>query len=586
MREIRDAYNGDVFVPLPSKVAKSSVPNLVAQGLDQSAMRVSSVLYDLRFYPDRPGFKTHEETARRRRLAAFGWLEQNNLALKQRRRARWLLGYGCAPVLIRPSYSTMVPRWQIRDPLSTYPGRTDDPDEIVPPDCIFASYRSARYLAEKYSVQYTSIRRRRNESRDARYMTIEYVDASQITCVLISNLPLSTDGDVPVVPATFMSDNSYTGREPYMLLENIKNRTGLCPAIVPGRITLDRETGAYDGIVGMYQTMAMLFALETEAVAQGVWPDQWLIARPNENAQIITVADGRSGVIGEITGGAIETIVNAPGYMTTQTIDRLERYQRTTAGIPPEYGGESGSNIRTGRRGQDILSAAVDFPIQEAQALFERSAEEEIKRAIATQKAYYGDMPQSFYVSWDKASGQIDYTPNTLFTSDRVTAKFAYPGTDINNLTVITGQKLGLGQMSLRTAMEVDPQIEDVEVELDRIEGEAIKRAIRNGFEEQVVAGAVPIADAAWIEIQVETNRMTLAEAITAAQERAQERQSSTVDPALPGSPETQPGLAQPGMGAEAGAIPAPTPGIEGLRAALSALRPAQTAIRMGGQPA
>lgn len=586
MREIRDAYNGDVFVPLPSKITKSSVPNLVAQGLDQSAMRVSSVLYDLRFYPDRPGFKVHEENARKKRLAAFGWLEQNNVALKQRRRARWLLGYGCAPVLIRPSYTTMIPRWQIRDPLSTYPSATDDPDDITPPDCIFASNRTARYLTDKYPTQFTSIRRRKDSSPDERFATLEYVSREQITCVLLSSVPLDLNGEAPTIHPAMFHDSAFTGTEPYMELENIDNRTDICPAVVPGRITLDRETGAYDGIVGMYQTMAMLFALETEAVAQGVWPDQWLIARPNENAEIITVADGRSGIIGKVTGGQIDTVVNAPGYMTNQTIDRLERYQRTTAGIPPEYGGESGSNIRTGRRGQDILSAAVDFPIQEAQALFERSAEEEIKRAIATQRAYYGNVPQSYYVSWPRARGQIDYTPNVLFESDRVTAKYAYPGTDINNLTVITGQKLGLGVMSQRTAMEIDPQIEDVEAELDRITGEGLRRALMASIEQQAAQGAIPPNDLARIYTLVETNQLDLADAVTRAQEEAQERQSSTVEPAAPGSPETQPGLAQPGMGAEAGAIPAPQPGLEGLRAALSALRPAQTAIRMGGQPA
>jgi hypothetical protein len=584
MREIRDAYNGDVFVPLPSRVARSSVPNLVAQGLDQSAMRVSSVLYDLRFYPDRPGFKVHEENARKRRLATFGWLEQNNVALKQRRRARWLLGYGCAPVLIRPSYSSPIPRWQIRDPLSTYPARTDDPDDIVPPDCIFATQRTGRYLLQHYPVQFTSLRRGKSDSPDTRYMTLEYVDAEQITCVLLSSLPLDTHGEVPVVNPAFY-DNSPLGHAPYTVLEDIPNRIGICPAVVPGRITLDRDAGAYDGIVGMYQTMAMLFALETEAVAQGVWPDQWLIARPNENAEIITVADGRAGIIGKVTGGQIETVVNSPGYMTTQTIDRLERYQRTTAGIPPEYGGESGSNIRTGRRGQDILSAAVDFPIQEAQALFERSAEEEVKRAIATQRAYYGDMPQSYYVSWSGASGQVDYTPNILFTSDRVTAKFAYPGTDINNLTIITGQKLGLGTMSKRTAMEIDPQIDDVEVELDRITGEGLQQALLTSIEQQAVQGAITPPDLARIIELVTTNKMELPDAVQQAQQEAQERQSATVNPAAPGSPPTQPGIAQPGMGAEAGAIPPPPAGLEGLRATLSALRPASAAIRQGAQP-
>ena len=49
MRELRDYYNGDVIVPLPelNSDEQSAVANLLAQGLDQTAMRIASTSPDI-----------------------------------------------------------------------------------------------------------------------------------------------------------------------------------------------------------------------------------------------------------------------------------------------------------------------------------------------------------------------------------------------------------------------------------------------------------------------------------------------------------------------------------------------------------
>ena len=49
MRNLRDYYNGDIIVPLPELNAdeQSAVANLLAQGLDQTAMRIASTRPDI-----------------------------------------------------------------------------------------------------------------------------------------------------------------------------------------------------------------------------------------------------------------------------------------------------------------------------------------------------------------------------------------------------------------------------------------------------------------------------------------------------------------------------------------------------------
>ena len=144
---------------------------------------------------------------------------------------------------------------------------------------------------------------------------------------------------------------------------------------------------------------ARLMALEVIAVQKGIFPDTWLVGRAGETPQIVNPADGLTGEVGVIRGGDLKDMSLQPGYMTNPAIDRLERAQRLTAGIPAEFGGESSTNIRTGRRGDAVLSAAVDFPVQEAQRIMSRALQEENKIAIDMAKAYAGNKSHSFYIT-------------------------------------------------------------------------------------------------------------------------------------------------------------------------------------------
>jgi hypothetical protein len=104
--------------------------------------------------------------------------------------------------------------------------------------------------------------------------------------------------------------------------------------------------------------------------------------------------------------------------------------------------------------------------------------------------------------------------------------------------------------MSKESAREADPLISDPELERDRLVAEGIEQALMASIQSQAADPNGPYQpdDLAYIATQVQSNRMSLAEAIQAAQKRAQERQAAA---APAGSPETMPGLAMPGMGAE-----------------------------------
>ena len=259
-----------------------------------------------------------------------------------------------------------------------------------------------------------------------------------------------------------------------------------------------------------------------------------------------------------------------PGYMTNPAIDRLERAQRLTAGIPQEFGGESTSNIRTGRRGDAVLSAVVDFTVQEAQKILARSLQEENRLALDMSKRYAGNRGRSFYVSTKNAKGRVNYVPNDNFESTDNVVSYSHPGADINNLVIGGGQRVGMGTMSKRSFMAIDPLVDDPEFEHDTVIGEQLEQALLASVQQQASQGVIPPADLARIMDLVMHDKMELAGAVEKVQREAQERQAELVDAM---APEAQPGLAMPGMGAEAAVAveeaPPAEPNLEELLGAL-----------------
>jgi hypothetical protein len=443
----------------------------------------------------------------------------------------------------------------VRDPLTSFPAPLFGPDDLEPYDCIFSYGRTLDWLKDRYPEASAVLRDGKNKGSDV-FELVEYLDGEETVLIAV--------GKSPQASASWSPQAGYD--PPIAEIERVRNRAGVCPVIVAGRVNLDRAQGQFDGMLGMYQTQAKLMALEVLAVQKGIFPDTWLVARPGETPQIVNTANGLTGEIGVLKGGELRDATLNPGFMTNPTIDRLERGQRLTAGIPAEFGGESATNIRTGRRGDAVLSAVVDFPVQEAQKMFAASLAAENKRAIALAKSYAGNKAKSFYVSWKGAKGPVDYTPNVHFDSDENVVMFSHPGSDINNLVIGAGQRIGMGTLSKRAFMQIDPLVDDAETEHDAVIAEALEQALLSSLATQASQGGIPPGDLARITELVRTDRAELADAIQQVQREAQERQAKEV-PA--GTPESMPGLAQPGAGAEATPTP-PQAGQPSLRELLA----------------
>lgn len=607
-REVRDTVNGDIAIPLPEldSTERSPIANLPQLALDGTAQRVASTEPDVQCPSERPDFIGHDKRAEDRRRAILGWRAKNAMDLKRLKRARHLIGYGSTPVLIRPNPELMIPKWEIRDPLMTFPAARGGLDDMEPDNVIFVFTRSVEWLRKRYPEPMSRLRLARGTRADTHLELVEYVDGDEFVLGVLGENASEYGSPSLASQAGAYRDSMGSqggqqrnvvvggqlagGRSMAVEVERTVNAAGVCTAVVPGRITLDRLTGQLDGMLGQHLTAARLTSLELIAIEEGVWPKTWLVARDNGNPEIITMADGRAGVLGEVRGGEIVVTQVNPGYKTNEMIDRLTEAQRAQGSAPPEMQGQASSNIRTGRRGDQVLGAAIDYGIAENQKILARSEQHEIERGIAISKALWGPKTISFYVSTKGARGHVSYVPNDTFTTDEVIVKYAHAGVDEGSQIIQNGQRLGTRQISLKTARRMDPAIDDPDFEEDQVMVEALDMAMLGGVTTQAQSGQMPIPDIAAIQLELSKKR-TLAEAITHVHELAQKRQATSADaggPADPNGPEAQPGLAAPGQGAEAGTdqIPPVGPSAQHLQGLLASLQQVQSAQRPQPAPA
>ena len=525
MAEIADIYNGRAKVPLPDmeRDEQPSIPNLLAQGVDQMAGRITSVIPSVNFASARPGIRKSDRNAVAASQTVTGWWQSDKLPLKMKQRGRRLIAYGMAPVVMRWNFDEHRPTWHVRHPMETYPSLDLEPGQVRPSDCIFSYKRTAGWLrANGYGTHVYNLAGRQELTNDAVVTLIEYIDADHTVLMATGYYPGSDN---------WTMDGSL-GAIRGVMLEAYENPGDDIPVVIPTRLTLDEMTGQFDNMIGMYYQQAKLMALETIAVEKGIFPDTYLVSRQGEQGKFIDGPhDGRTGRVNVIMGGDIKELQSSPGYLTNPTLDRLERAQRVTAGIPAEFGGESGSNIRTGRRGDAVLSAVIDFPVAEAQEMFAFALEEENESAIQLAKQFDGNAKRTIYVGTGNSRRPVTYVANETFETEEHVVSYPAAGSDMNSLIIGLGQRVGLGTMSKETAQQLDPFIDNPEHEHDRIIAEGLEQALMSGIQQQASQGAIPPLTLSKIMSLVANDKMELAEALNkvaedAAAEAAKQQQA------------------------------------------------------------
>jgi hypothetical protein len=575
MGEIQKLNNGELVLPLPEvdKVEKAAVANLIQQGIDQLGSRIASVRPDVDCPSISPGNTRADQRAYKRRQAILGWWDHSMVDILDGQRARHLIAYASSPCIIRPGHSHQqgVPTWHLRSPLQTYPAARPNPTDMEPDNCIFTYPVTLGFLQKRYPDQIAGLEKGERPHKDDRYDILEYVDADEFSMFVVGKSAARNQYGTQLQVGA-----------PYATIYRNPNRAGVCPVVIPKRTSLDIPMGKFDGMTGMYTAQARLMALSLIAVQRSVFMKEWLVGRPGEMPEVLTEADPENGRTGVVVGGVLQPSPMQPPSAALAMVQDLAQEQRQQGGLPQEFGGESPTNVRTGRRGADVLSAAIDFPIQEAQLITARAKEHENEIAIAIDKAYFGDKMVSFYIRKMKGErGRVSYTPNDIFETDVNFVDYPSAGSDVNQLTVQLGQLWSLKAMSVDTGRKLHPMIDDPDHEREMVIAESLQEALLGSIAQAVQAGQIGPVDISKITtILEEEHNVTLAQAIQRVHQEEQQRQAQP--PASPA--ELTPGIAGP-PGAPAGAaVPPggpptpgpPTPSVENLAQLLGQLHSPQ----------
>ena len=487
-----------------------------------------------------------------------------------------MIGYGKAPVQIVPNTDIGMPGWLLRDPLTTYPAPGPFQQSFTPRDCIFSYYQSYGWIRRFYPEAGNQIiawwaANKGNDQvlADSELFDLcEYVDANEYVLCLVGKRRHDWEG-------------SFGGNElPSMELSRTENRAGVCPVVAPGRINIDRTHSDYIDLYGMYIMRAKLQALDYINTEKNVFAERWVEDLPSVpgGSEVRVHANAKEGVVGEISGGQIRDLPQPPNIYVGQMLDRLEQDERVRSAMPAEMGGERQPATFAPRRGgQAISQAAVNFTIQETQEIFEESKRHENEIAIAFDLAYFNH-PKSYFVGWKtQRMKEVDYTPGDIWENSTNFVAYSAAGADMNNLGIAGSQRIAQKTMSLRTFQEMDPMVNDPEVEHERVISEQLEQSI---LVELLQPGSMAATDKARIAELVAGGK-TLIEGINQAQKEAQAKQAQVQAPgeppeaagAPPGTAGAQPGL-QPGVpGQQPGQeIPGPSPDQQGLATLLRSL--------------
>ncbi len=347
-RAVSAHYNNRIAIPLPETTVREEpfVPNLIAQGIDQHAMRIASLLPDVDFPAQRKGEK-YEKQAQLRRQAAYGWWESNGMDLLLRKRARHLIAYTGSVVEIIPDKTFGAPRWRIHSPLDTYPAPTQDDLDYRPSDVIITYTQPWSWLRRNYPTHAAlvaeALSMHDKPHDDDKIEIARYLDHDSIILVAVGGGEITEmvrEAEYGIGDARIINLGQKTGRGQWAITLDVAPQLACCPVITPTRLSLDQPKGQFDDTPGMFQMFARMMSLEVNAVTRAVYPDTWFIKDPQGGGEIIRPADGMRGVVGEVQGGQVINLAMQPGFQTTNVINMLERGLRLNAAMPAELGGE------------------------------------------------------------------------------------------------------------------------------------------------------------------------------------------------------------------------------------------------------
>ena len=527
-------YRGDWTMVWPDGRAERvdpAVPNMVRLAAEDRARAIAATPPTIMCYPDGPGDKARAKADKLERIVA-SWVSMNRL--RGHTTQSWAhdaMAGGLTVCKVMPDFSKgeLFPQFTRLAPQLSYP----DPVFSAGPylDSFCYSYEGKRRNVEKrYGIK-LEWPMEKSAVSDETVKVIEYYD------------------DVwAYVVVEQLHNKSYTGAKARrQMLVAEKHLMGSCPVVVGARPTMDGTySGEFTGGLGVMDYWNKLMTLVMDDAVRKVYPERitYNVLNPNDygpDAQIeLETPDARYEYVqqGNQAFSNLQILRDVGGSVRASMLLPLSR-----SGDPNEsIISAAGISASQTQFVEDVRSIQRDIIAPMLTAA--------IQVALAGEEAWTPDMSKSVYGT-DSAGYKETYVPSKDIAGYRsVDVRYgAASGLDEINQNVMVLQQLGAGIIDERTAMEMSPFVEDPQ----RVEKRKLKKVLQDsmmaGLAAQAQQGILDPFTLAMIDQAVESDEVTLSEAIAAL-----------VPQAPLATPQQTPGAMPPEAPGIAGAAEGPQP--------------------------
>lgn len=519
-----------------------SIPaaNLILSGTERAAHRLGR-RPDLRVDPVYRGQEDKEgprKAAEKRERIVEAYDRQSKMEMMLPQVARWLIGYGFAPLLVKSVYDpdgNGYPDVEIRDPFECWPAPWGVKQQPV--DMAFVRRVPAETLAQTYPHAKDIIETRKNQPSSGQVIPFNKVGADSYGGWGHSQWENPTEDGIALVE--YIDDAGCTVFSPQceVILDHVPNplRAG-APFVVLKRFAFNRLQGQFDQAIGLMASLAKInllvqIAMEdavfspTNIYGTGVGADDYQIGR-----DAVNVFDN---------GTQVERPVAQLPYQLFQHVQMIERQLRQTSRYNAQDDGESPTSWATGK-GLENLSAGTDAELRELRLVMAYGLEAIDAIRLEYDESRWPDARKPLVGERQGAAFSEDYVPKTHIKRSYRTRRVygAMAGWD-DATKIVTGLQLMQAKtMSRRTFMENVDGLENITREEKRIEQEGA-REIAFGNLAMMAQQGDPAAMAATVEIMQGNDPNTvLAKYYTSQEpEMSPEEAALAQQPAMPEVP-------------------------------------------------
>lgn len=548
-------YKGDWTMVWPDGRATKvdpSVPNMVRLAAEDRARAVGATPPTVMCYPEGPGDHEREKADKLERIVT-SWFATNRL--RGHTTQMWAhdaMGGGLTVCKVLPDFSkppvARIPVFTRMKPQFSYP----DPIFTAGPflDSFIYAYEAKKRTVEKdYGIKLDwPIGGKPSESNAETIRVIEFYDDTYVYIVVEE------------------MKKSYNAKNRREMILSEPHGMGRCPVVIGARPTMDGTySGEFTGGLGVLDYWNKLMTMVMDDAIRKVYPERvtYNVLNPNDygpdaNIQLET-PDGKYEYVQQ----------GNQAFSNLQVLRDVGGSVRASMMLPIS---------RSGDPNESIISAAGVSATQTQFIEDVRSIQRDIIAPMLTaaisvalqgEETWTPDVTKAVY-SPDGKGYKETYVPSKDIAGYRsVDIRYgAASGLDEINQNVMVLQQLGAGIIDERTAMEMSPFVEDPQ----RVEKRKLKKMMQDamvaGLQQQAATGALDPFTLAMLDQAIESDEVTLSEAIAALVPQA--------PLAAPQAPMSAPGQAGPG------ASP-PAPGTAGAGMAQQGQTPQQPMAALMG---